>query len=124
MGYDRKKLYAIKHPNKYALSIVIYYSVVTLLPVALIILLHNRWYFIIIKVIAGIWLLSVLLNFFNNPRVLNLVGSAVAGFSLNIIFFVFPLFFYFNNIVVLILSCLIISILIVCFNIVKNTPKF
>lgn len=65
---------------------VIFLTAVTWLPILPFIYLPNTFWCIVLKIIAGIFLASLIYNFTLGPG-LNLYGSAGAGFVLNAIWF-------------------------------------
>ena len=65
---------------------VVFFTILTWLPILSFIYLPNTFWGIAIKIIAGVFLLSLLYNFTLGPG-LRLYGSAGAGFILNAVWF-------------------------------------
>lgn len=105
--------------NKGALWLTVYYTAFTWIPTAAIVLLPNDWYYLILKVLAGLWLLGGITNFIRHQSLIMLIGSAGAGFVLNTVWFGILLFWP-PDWVRAILVFLIISTLITCYNIIRK----
>lgn len=64
-----------------ALSSFFYFSILTLLPAALAVLLPNIWWGVVLKVVLGFWLLGCVMNLLSGASVFHGTGP---GFIINI----------------------------------------
>ena len=96
-----------------------YYTALTWIPTAVIILPPNNWYWLIAKTLAGLILLGTVLNFLRDPVLVGYIGSASWGFVINAALFGAMLFWPTFWIQVL-LALLIVSGLLTCRNIIEK----
>lgn len=73
--------------NKFAFRMSMYYTVITWIPTAIIILLPNEWYYIVLKALAGFWLLGAIMNFIRHEPLIMTIGSSGVGFIINAVWF-------------------------------------
>lgn len=71
---------------------MLYFSVLTLLPIFLIITLPNNWYFVLGKIIVGLWSLGLHNDLMGGEWALLRFGKAKAGFVVNSLLFIIVMF--------------------------------
>ncbi len=105
--------------NNGAFWLTLYYTAFTWIPTSILILLPNDWYYLILKVFAGFWLLGGVTNFIRNQPLIMMIGSSGAGFILNTVLFGILLFWpmYWVR---AILGFLIVTTLFTCYNIIRK----
>ncbi len=105
--------------NKGALWLTVYYTAFTWIPTAVLVLLPNDWYYLILKALAGFWLLGGITNFIRHQPLITMIGSSGAGFVLNTVWFGTLLFWppYWAR---AILGFLIVTTLFTCYNIIRK----
>lgn len=69
-----------REKNLWAWSLVVWYVLLTWTPVALILYLSNDWYYVVMKVISGLFFVSICANLMMSQPTINFIGSAGFGF--------------------------------------------
>ena len=105
--------------NRHALWLTVYYTAFTWIPTVVLVLLPNDWYYLILKALAGFWLLGGITNFIRHQSLIMMIGSSGAGFVLNTVWFGALLFWppYWAR---AILGFLIVTTLFTCYNIIRK----
>jgi hypothetical protein len=81
--------------NSKAWGLVFYYTLLSWMPVAVIVLLSNTWYWIILKLIAGLIFYAVYHSLTDSAMIHEMIGFGTGmGFIINAILFGLLLYFY------------------------------